>query len=121
MKQICVLLLMMGAIGCGYSSKGSGTMGSAPTVTQLTPSTTAAGGLAFSLTVNGSNFADGAVVYWSGGTRTTKFVSATQVTAAISAADIATAATVGVYVRNPGIYMNQPGQSSNTMQFTISP
>jgi hypothetical protein len=37
MKQICVLLLMMGAIGCGYSSKGSGTMGSAPTVTQLTP------------------------------------------------------------------------------------
>ena len=86
MKKLFVLLLMVGAIGCGYSAKGSGTMASAPTVTQLMPPTTMAGGLAFTLTVNGTNFADGAVVYWNGGTRTTKFVSGTQVTAAISAA-----------------------------------
>jgi hypothetical protein len=93
---------MMGSMGCGYNSSGSGTMaGTAPTVTLLMPSSMAAGGAAFTLTVSG-----------------------TKVTASITAADIATAQSVGVYVRNPGgtgIYMNQPGQSSNTVQFTVSP
>jgi hypothetical protein len=126
MKKICVLLLLLGAIGCGYSPmSGSGTMASsAPAISQLMPSTTVAGGQAFTLTIIGTNFVDGATVYWNGGARTTKFVSSSHVTAAISAADIATAATDGVYVRNPGgtgIYMNQPGQASNTMQFTVSP
>jgi hypothetical protein len=125
MRKICVLLLMMGSMGCGYNSSGSGTMaGTAPTVTLLMPSSMAAGGAAFTLTVSGTNFASGSTVYWNGGTRTTKFVSGTQVTASITAADIATAQSVGVYVRNPGgtgIYMNQPGQSSNTVQFTVSP
>ena len=124
MKTICVLLLTVGAIGCGYNSK-SGTMASAaPSITQLMPPGTMAGNGAFTLTVNGSNFANGAVVYWNGATRTTMFVTAAQVTAAISASDVATAGMVPVYVRNPGgtgIYMNQPGQNSNTMTFTITP
>jgi hypothetical protein len=41
------------------------------------------------------------------------FVSASKVTAALSAADVANAGTVLVYVKNPGgtgIYMNQGGQ-----------
>jgi hypothetical protein len=96
----------------------------APSITQLMPPSAMAGGPAFILTVNGSNFANGAIVYWNGATRTTTVVTAAQVTAAISASDIAAASTVPVYVRNPGgtgIYMNQPGQNSNTMNFTITP
>lgn len=96
----------------------------APTITQLMPPGAMAGGPAFTLTVNGSNFVNGAVVYWNAATRTTTFVTAGQITAAISASDIATAGTVPVYVKNPGgtgIYMNQPGQNSNTADFTVTP
>jgi hypothetical protein len=88
------------------------------------PNTMAAGGGAFTLTVMGSNFVNGATVYWDATTRTTTFVSSTRVTAAISAADIATANTILVYVKNPGgtgIYMNQGGQSSATVDFTVTP
>ena len=52
----------------------------------------------FTLTVNGSNFVSGAVVRWNGVPRTTTFVSATQVKAAIAAADIAAAGTANVSV-----------------------
>lgn len=126
MRKICVLLLTICAVGCGYSSKGSGTMASAaaPAITQLMPNAAMAGGPAFTLTVNGSNFVNGAVVYWNGAIHTTMFVTAGQVTSAISASDIATTGTVPVYVRNPGgtgIYMNQPGQNSNTVNFTVTP
>jgi hypothetical protein len=124
MKKTYLLLLIF-AIGCGYSSHGNGTMAaSAPTISQLMPGSTAAGGQAFTLTVLGANFVNGVVVYWNGGIRNTTFVSASKLTAAISAADIATAGTVLVHVTNPGgtgIYMNQGGQSSTTVDFTVTP
>ena len=41
-----------------------------PTLTTLSPSSTAAGGPGFTLTVNGSNFASGSVVRWKGADRT---------------------------------------------------
>ena len=125
MRTIYVLLLTVCATGCGYNSKNSGSMASpAPSIMQLMPPSTMAGGPTFMLTVNGSNFATGAAVYWNGNTRTTMFVSSAQVVATIQASDIASAGTVPVYVRNPGgtgIYSNQPGQNSNTMNFIVNP
>jgi hypothetical protein len=122
MKTMCILLLTITAIGCGYGSH-SGTMAMTPAIAQLMPNTATHSGPAFTLTVNGSNFASGAVVYWNGTTRTTTMlVAGTQLTAMITAADIATTGTASVYVRNPGgtgIYMNQGGQNSNMMTFTI--
>ena len=122
MKTILVLLLTISALGCGYGSH-SGTMAAgAPAVAQLMPNTATAGGMGFTLTVNGSNFASGAVVYWNGSPRTTMFATGGQVSTVISAADIATAGTIPVYVKNPGgtgIYMNQGGQNSNTMNFAV--
>jgi hypothetical protein len=124
MKTVCLLLLTIFAIGCGYSSNGNGTMAAGtPTITSLAPPNMPMGGNAFTLTVNGTSFGNGAVVYWNGGTRTTTFVSSSKLTAAISAADIATASTVLVHVTNPGgtgTYMNQPGQSSTTVDFTVT-
>ena len=124
MKTSCLLLLMVFVAGCGYSSKGSGAMAAgAPAIASLTPSSVAMGGSPFTLTVTGTNFANGAAVYWNGTTRPTMFVSATKLTANINAADIATAQTIPVYVRNPGgtgIYMNQTGQSSASVSFTVS-
>ena len=81
----------------------SGTPAGAPTLTTRSPSSAAAGGPAFTLTVNGSNFVSGSVVRWNGATRTTTFVSATQLTAAIPAADVAAAGTALVTVQNPPI------------------
>jgi hypothetical protein len=122
MKVICVQLVTLFALGCGYSSH-SGTMSMTPAVAQLMPNTATAHADGFILTVNGSNFTSGAVVYWNGTTRSTMFVTTDQVTAAITATDIAAAGTIPVYVRNPGatgIYMNQGSQTSNTVSFTVN-
>jgi hypothetical protein len=81
-----------------------------------------AGSPGFTLTVNGSGFVGQSVVYWNSVAHTTQLVTGSQLTASITAADVATAATVSVYVRNPGgtgIYMNQPGQNSNMVTFTV--
>ena len=59
----------------------------------------------------------GSVVRWNGATRTTTFVSATQLTAAIPAADVAAAGTASVTVQNPPI---PGGAGSNTLTFTIT-
>ena len=73
----------------------------APTVTSLSPTSATAGGAAFTLTVNGTGFVSTSVVKFNGAAKTTTFVSATQLTAAITAADIATAGTATVTVTNP--------------------
>src|SRR5206468_12081697 len=59
----------------------------APSVTSLSPTAAVAGGAAFTLTVNGTGFAAGAVVRWNGADRTTTFVGTTQLRANITAAD----------------------------------
>jgi len=106
------------------STPGGGTSGSqsftinnpAPTLTALSPGTTAAGSSAFTLTVTGSNFVAGSIVRWNGNDRTTTFVSATQLTASITAADVATAGTATVTVFNP----TPGGGTSSGQTFTIS-
>jgi len=94
---------------------GTGT-NPAPAITSLSPVSATAGGAPFTLTVNGTGFVNGAVVNFNGAAKTTAFVSATQVTAAILAADIATAATVNVTVTNPA----PGGGTSAAATFTIN-
>jgi hypothetical protein len=73
----------------------------APSITSLSPGSATAGEAGFTLTVNGTHFVGSSVVNWNGAARTTTFVSATQVTAAISMTDILTAGTAQVTVTNP--------------------
>lgn len=87
-----------------------------PTATSLVPSSTPAGGPALTLTVNGTNFVATSVVRWNGSNRTTTFVSASQLTAAISAADIASQGTRTVTVFNPA----PGGGTSGNLTFTVS-
>ena len=86
----------------------------APILNTLNPSSTIAGGPAFTLTVNGSNFVSNSAVRWNGVNRTTTFVSSSQLTAAIPATDIATVGTASITVLNPG------PSTSNALTFTIS-
>jgi len=86
-----------------------------PQLTSLNPSQTGAGGLGFTLVVNGSNFVTTSKVRWKGSNRPTTFVSSNQLTAVISAADIATGGTAKVTVFNP----TPGGGTSNALTFTI--
>ncbi len=75
--------------------------GQAVAISSISPTSATAGGGAFTLTVNGGGFVSGATVSFNGNARTTTFLSATQLTAAILAADLATAGTFNVVVANP--------------------
>jgi hypothetical protein len=89
----------------------------APTLTPggLSPSSAVPGGPDFAMTVNGGNFVPTSVVTWNSSALTTTYVSATQLTAAVSAALIKTAGSATVQVANPG------GLTSNSLTFTIAP
>jgi 6-phosphogluconolactonase (cycloisomerase 2 family) len=78
-----------------------GTSNPAPSISSLSPSSVTAGGPAFPLQVNGSNFVPGAKIYFGGQARHTTFVSATQLTAGILASDIDNDGTAVVFVFNP--------------------
>ena len=102
------------SVGSIVQVGGGGSGPAAPTLTFLSPSSAVAGGPAFTLTVNGSNFESVSVVRWNGANRTTTFVSATQLTAAIPAADVAAAGSASVTVANQGETV------SNALTFTIT-
>jgi len=87
----------------------------APIVTGFSPTSAKAGGTAFTLTVNGSNFAANDGVTWNGSVRTTTFVNSTQVTASITALDIANAGSASVAVYTPGFVV---GSTSTNFPIT---
>ena len=115
-----VLLLVAALVGCGDGGGGGGgtppvTDNPVPTLTSISPTSTAVGGAAFALTVNGSNFISGSVVRWNGSGRATTFVSSAQLTATILASDITAAGTAQVTVFNP----TPGGGTSAASTFTI--
>jgi DNA/RNA endonuclease G (NUC1) len=87
-----------------------------PAATSLSPSSASAGGSAFTLTVNGSSFISSSVVKWNGTSFTTTYVSATQLQAAVPAANIASGGTATVTVFNP----TPGGGTSSGLTFTIT-
>jgi hypothetical protein len=87
-----------------------------PAIDSIAPTGAMAGSGAFTLTVNGSSFVTGTVVRWNGSNRTTTFVSASQLTAQIQAADITSAGTAQVTVFSP----TPGGGTSAALPFTIT-
>ena len=86
-----------------------------PTLTSLSPASATAGAAAQTLTLNGTNFLSTSTVTYNSAAHTAKFVSATQLTIQLSAADQATAGTFTVVVTNP----SPGGGASNTQTFTV--
>ncbi|QNI31991.1 choice-of-anchor D domain-containing protein [Alloacidobacterium dinghuense] len=88
-----------------------------PALSSISPASAAAGGGAFTLTVNGTNFVSSSTVSWNGTALPTTYVSSTQLTAVVASTDIAQSGTVQVTVTSP-----TPGGGSSVAQtFTISP
>ncbi len=87
-----------------------------PVLGSISPSGATVGGPAATLTVNGNNFVSSSTVNWNGAARATTFVSPTQLTATISATDIAATGMASVTVVNPA----PGGGTSAAATFTIT-
>lgn len=85
----------------------------APLISSLSPISATAGDSSQTLTINGSNFVNGATATFNGTAHTVTFVSSTQLTITLTAADQATAGTFPVVVTNPD------SQTANT-SFTVN-
>jgi len=115
-KIFVMSLAILLTLGCGYGSKynSSPMMGGAtPQITQLAPNAAVAGNGGFILTVNGTGFTTSSVVFWNSVGHSANYVSGNQITATISASDIADPGMVPVYVR-------ANNQNSNTMNFNVN-
>jgi len=107
-RSIILIVLTLGSLHASAFAQNP-----VPFVHQpLVPTAIAPGGPGFTLTVNGAGFVPESVVQWNGSPRPTTFVSNTQLTAAIPAADIATIGSASITVFNPA-----PGGVSNAVLF----
>jgi hypothetical protein len=86
-----------------------------PTISSISPPSANAGGLAFELTVNGSNFVQTSSVMWNATTLATSFLNSSQLIAWVSAPLIASSGSANVTVVNPA----PGGGTSQIFVFTI--
>src|SRR5271169_3272228 len=116
-----VSVLLLAGCGCGTSPSSinqpiSSGSNPTPTITTISPNSTVAGGAAFTLTINGTNFVVASTVNFGGSAPATTFVNSTQLTAAIPAASIASTGTMAVTVTNPA----PGGDTSSATTFTTT-
>jgi len=64
MKLTCILLLTLVTFGCGTYNNMNPAPGAVSVVSQIMPTSAPAGGSGFVLTVDGTNFGMGSVIYW---------------------------------------------------------
>ncbi|HUO27296.1 MAG TPA: IPT/TIG domain-containing protein [Candidatus Aquilonibacter sp.] len=126
-KTVFLAGLIALGLACGYSKPANtpAMPGSMPNITQLAPNNANSGGPAFTLTVNGANFAGNAKINWNGMALTTTPMSGNKLVTTVPASDITTAGSAMVTVTNPGTPGGQYGggtlpETSNSMTFTIN-
>jgi hypothetical protein len=109
--------------GCGGSSSSPNvtpptdiTQNPLPSLTSISPTSIRAGSTAFNLIVSGSNFISGSIVQWGGYTRTTTYLSATRLSAAIPATDLTTPGSFAITVYNP----TPGGGTSSSLFFNVT-
>jgi len=104
------------APGGGTSNANTFTINAlVPSISSIAPASTAMGSAAFPLTVNGANFTSASTVMWGSTALTTQYVSATQLTAQVTATLVASAGTASVTVQTPA----PGGGTSNASNFSI--
>jgi photosystem II stability/assembly factor-like uncharacterized protein len=87
-----------------------------PTLTALSKTSATTGSAGFTLTVTGTNFVPTSKIEWQGKPLTTTYKSATSLSAAIPASDLAKAATVSITVVNPA----PGGGTSSSIAFKVN-
>lgn len=112
---ICLVGLALTGCGSGSNSQPPPPPNPVPSISSVSPSTATRGGSGFTLIVNGSNFVSTSTVQWNGNSRTTSFVSPSQLNAQISADDISVAGKYNITVFNPA----PGGGTSGSVAFNI--
>ena len=127
MKRICIPLAAPLLFISAYWLSGCGGAGStppppppptsnpAPAVASLSQNSVTAGTSGLSLTITGSGFIQGSIVQWNQSSRTTTFVSSTELQVALTPADLAVGGTAQIVVVSPG----PGGGTSSPLTFTI--
>lgn len=88
---------------------------SVPVIGSISPAFTSAGAAtALTLSVNGSGFVPGSVLYWGSSPLATQFVSGSSLTGQVPTADLANPGIISVSTQNP-----PPGGVSNLFQFEL--
>ena len=87
-----------------------------PVLTAISPTSAPLSATGVTLTITGSGFVDGAQVLWNGVALPTTFVSATQLTASVPSANLATAGAQSIAVLNPA----PGGGTSATLPFVVT-
>lgn len=114
--EVAIAGAMLCAAACATQDGSTGPEGNPPPVlATLTPSVVSSGGPGFTLTAVGSRFVPGSVIRWDGVSRATLYVSATELTAPVSAAEITAGRVVNVSVFTPP----PGGGESSALPFTI--
>ena len=85
-----------------------------PTLASLSPASVAAGSTDFVLTANGTNFVSGTTILWNGASLSTAVASATELTAKVASAQIASPGTVSIRVMKPD------STTSGTLNLTVT-
>src|SRR5262249_55240089 len=110
---LAISALVWGLSACGGENGSNNPL---PPISNLSPDHATAGGSNFNLTVDGSNFLSSSVVNWNNSAKQTTFVNSGQLTASISAGDIAAVGNVQVSVFNPA----PGGGTSSSLTFSIT-
>ena len=117
-RLLSVLVALLIFTGCSKSPSGTNTSpdNPLPSVLSMSPAAVNAGGPAFTITVNGTNFISGSTIKWNSSALVTTYISASKLTALVPAAAISVAGTVAVsvFTASPG------GGSSGSLSFTIN-
>jgi len=113
---ITLMILTMLLPSCGGSGGGGGQQNNPiPSITSLSPTQQAAGSQSQTLTINGSGFMSTSTATYNGLAHTVSFGSASQISIALKAPDLAATGTFPLVVTNPA----PGGGSSNTANFTV--
>lgn len=86
-----------------------------PNIVYMNPTAVTAGAAGVTLDIHGSNFTANSAVLWNGSPRATTYVSSGNLTAQITAADVAAAGNYSVTIDNGG------GATSNAVIFIVQP
>jgi hypothetical protein len=119
MRYLSVLLASLLTLGCGLGGPASHdphtvvALFAPPAVTTLIPNSVPVNSVAFTMTINGSNFTTDAVVFWNNAPQFTTFVTSNQLMVAVTAEDLMFWGMVPVYVRTGGM-------NSNTVDFDVA-
>jgi len=118
-RILCVAAGLTFAAGCGGGSGSTTpppTSNPVPSITSLSPASAAVGAAAQTLTITGTGFLSSSTVTFNGAAHTATYVSSTQLTISLTAADEATAGSFAVVVTNP----SPGGGASNAVDFKVS-